>query len=85
MYKILCYGVTCDCAWLWGPNQGKPTATVHQLLGGNNTGLSKGQANIAWFTSTKGLCQTKFNEFYHSLALLRFKEGPLSCAGFCGL
>ena len=47
MYKILCYGVTCDCARLWGPNQGKPTATVHQLLGGNNTGLSKGQANIA--------------------------------------
>ena len=30
---------------VFGPNQGWLSATVHQIFVGNNTGLSKGQAN----------------------------------------
>ena len=61
-----------------GPNQGWLSAIVHQFYVGNNLGLSKGQATVAWFNSNKGLCQIKLNESYHSLAFLRFKEGPLN-------
>ena len=36
-----------------GPNQGRLSATLYQVLGWNKSCLSKGQANIAWFTSNK--------------------------------